>query len=1006
MTYGRAFDYYLSGCVVYNDLDGDGERSADEPAYTTDAYGQFWLPELKEGEVARLEPTDACVDAGTGQPVRIRMASLPRNPSLGDAFGQANTSAVIISPLTQIAVEMMSQANLSVDESADLLTGVLGLRSAMSGRVLLESYDPYADLLSAGGTTDVANDPGSTALSVVSATAQVASLLREVGAVLVASADTSAPNATDLANGTHVREYLETHQAEALALAERNTLVALTASLLNGPAAVLAAAASGDGDGASALSGGGLLSDGSFLAGVLQGARHEHEARCGGSGDADADADADAVTTCNVSLSDEDEEALLEVIGSTMQATADVLTSAMAEAAANGSASAMSVAQTAATASHVAQTTVVDGLLELLAGTAAQREEIVANLTQGHIEALVLATQLPPIPVEPPGPPPAAPPVTPPPEPPEPPPPPAPPLEALGGGAPTDGEAAALTVAGEDLSYVYIGAASVAALLLGCCCCVCGALYFAQRRGLLRQVFSKPSLDRSANYFAREKDVPSPLQGGGGAAAAAARRAGGRAPAPAAGAFDRAELPAAAAAAAGGDRRREGGELRRRRPPGGILPPAPGSDGGASGSGTGSGSSSSCGYGVQAIVEATGLDVPTPPRLTGPRDANGRGGEGGAGGTARALSRLPTAAEAAAEAEAAARRARRLASEARVAEVASNALSVFGADSAVAAVARSAGITQGHSSAVAAVAKAAGLHLEDASPNAGVEAVARAAGLRVDGTPLPERSTPSTSRQTRSQPQQQPQPKRGRLALRCGGGGGGGGADGTGSAPPQRAGSARGEGPGHDERARTPDGRNGRAGTQQRAAAPRTPPAAPRGMRPPPGPPPPGQPMAPMAPNGLRLAPRALDAGFDAGGSADATAPPAATPAAAARTQHPLATAPVAPTSPGGRHRADRRATAWSDAGDWADNLSLHSLSPPQREVAKAQRAKMFGSGGGVGGGACGSAAAAAQSSVEWADALSARGLSPPRREIARAQAARLGVAPPATERDDAPSGS
>ena len=108
--------------------------------------------------------------------------------------------------------------------------------------------------------------------------------------------------------------------------------------------------------------------------------------------------------------------------------------------------------------------------------------------------------------------------------------------------------------------------------------------------------------------------------------------------------------------------------------------------------------------------------------------------------------------------------------------------------------------------------------------------------------------------------------------------------------------------------------------------------------------------------------------------------------------------------------RRDRTRGQWQLAFGAARSISCLPLavivrpSSTEREVAKAQRAKLLGSGGG----ACGSAAAAAaaQSSVEWADALSARGLSPPRRAIARAQAARLGVAPPATERDDAPSGS
>ena len=479
-----------------------------------------------------------------------------------------------------------------------------------------------------------------------------------------------------------------------LAAAEQNTLSALATKLLEGSSTGSSEtpddeAGSGDADG-------GLLSGRAFVEEVLSEARaqHTHHAGC-----------------ANVSLGDEEEQqAIVEVISTTMLTAATVITTAVAAGTTNGTNGTNSTdgaalaARVAAAASRVGQTTVVEGLLELLHGPKEHRAALLNNLTEQKIESLVLNTELPELPREPPEPSPPPPPDV---SPPSTPPAPAPPL---GGGS---GGASQLTVSEDDMSYVYLGAATSAVLLVCCCCCLCVLLCVAHRRGYLRRCFAKPALEEASLHkhqsfptafparLLKESPLPVPFGGDSSPEPAAEGRSAGRQP-------SRDDI----ASPASGDRRQPAGELRRRRAPGSLAPPSEGSSG-----------SSNFSYGVGAIAEAAGL--------TSALALRGQGGM---------LDRRPTTAEAEAEAKAAAKRARRLAKEEKVAEVAQQAVAVFGASSAVAAIARSAGITQGHTSAVAAVAKAAGLHLEDASPNAGVEAVARAAGLRVDGTPLNSRT--------------------------------------------------------------------------------------------------------------------------------------------------------------------------------------------------------------------------------------------------------------------------
>lgn len=118
---GKAIDGYLAGATVFVDVDGDGQLDAGEPSDTTDADGDFTLPQVV-GEIIAFGGTDIA----TG----LDFTGVLKAPS----------GSTVVTPLTTLMAERMAEGEDAEAAQAAVL-GALGLGDL---EVDLTTLDPVA----------------------------------------------------------------------------------------------------------------------------------------------------------------------------------------------------------------------------------------------------------------------------------------------------------------------------------------------------------------------------------------------------------------------------------------------------------------------------------------------------------------------------------------------------------------------------------------------------------------------------------------------------------------------------------------------------------------------------------------------------------------------------------------------------------------------------------------------------------------------------------------------
>lgn len=172
---GTAQDGYLRGATVFMDLDGDGEKDADEPQAITDYEGNFTLIGGKGGPIIVYGGTD----------ISTGLANI--------GIFKAPPGATIVNPLTTLIAEMAGDT--PTDESiAEAQTKVIKALGLSEGANLL-SNDPIATALS----TTASSEEKQVALGVQAASIQVANLISATSSLLTKDGDDSAATAKSAA---------------------------------------------------------------------------------------------------------------------------------------------------------------------------------------------------------------------------------------------------------------------------------------------------------------------------------------------------------------------------------------------------------------------------------------------------------------------------------------------------------------------------------------------------------------------------------------------------------------------------------------------------------------------------------------------------------------------------------------------------------------------------------------------------------------------------------------
>lgn len=172
-TTGRVIDGYIAGATVFVDSDKDGQLDANEFSTTSDAQGNFTLPQGLSGPVVAVGGRDI----STG----LNFTGVLKAPA----------GSTVVTPLTTLVTELIStNANLSVSAAQDQVLDAVGL-SALKGQVDLTKLDPVAG--AAAGTAG--------ALDVHKAGVAVATLVNSLTVKVQETAGVGADKHDEIAGG-------------------------------------------------------------------------------------------------------------------------------------------------------------------------------------------------------------------------------------------------------------------------------------------------------------------------------------------------------------------------------------------------------------------------------------------------------------------------------------------------------------------------------------------------------------------------------------------------------------------------------------------------------------------------------------------------------------------------------------------------------------------------------------------------------------------------------------
>jgi len=124
---GKAVDGYLSGATVFADMDGDGKQGPNEPSATTDAKGNFTMP---QGTFGKLITTGG-TDISTNLPFKGRLT--------------APAGSTVINPLTTLQQGFVEKGQ-SAEQAQKTVAKALGLDAS---KFDLTTFDPLAVALDA-----------------------------------------------------------------------------------------------------------------------------------------------------------------------------------------------------------------------------------------------------------------------------------------------------------------------------------------------------------------------------------------------------------------------------------------------------------------------------------------------------------------------------------------------------------------------------------------------------------------------------------------------------------------------------------------------------------------------------------------------------------------------------------------------------------------------------------------------------------------------------------------
>lgn len=138
----RAIDGYLQNCACFLDYNNDDSHNSDEPFAFTDSYGGFTLNvparDLSTGALVVVktdivgEDGSECIDSFTSSKPGFVTLRAPMN-------------ALVVTPLTTIAIEVASLYRITNEGAAELILQSLGLTNIDSD--LIFNVDPFQKLV-------------------------------------------------------------------------------------------------------------------------------------------------------------------------------------------------------------------------------------------------------------------------------------------------------------------------------------------------------------------------------------------------------------------------------------------------------------------------------------------------------------------------------------------------------------------------------------------------------------------------------------------------------------------------------------------------------------------------------------------------------------------------------------------------------------------------------------------------------------------------------------------
>lgn len=163
---GTVVDGYVKDAIVFEDLDGDGQRGLNEPAAMTDANGNFVITNgLGIGKIIASGGTDIM----TGKPFQGVLT--------------APAGSTVVNPITTLAESLVAQGRSIIDAQSAVQTAL-----HLPANINPLSYDPLAVL----GDSNASSAAKAAALGVQASALQVANIITQISAALDAGGATTA----------------------------------------------------------------------------------------------------------------------------------------------------------------------------------------------------------------------------------------------------------------------------------------------------------------------------------------------------------------------------------------------------------------------------------------------------------------------------------------------------------------------------------------------------------------------------------------------------------------------------------------------------------------------------------------------------------------------------------------------------------------------------------------------------------------------------------------------